>query len=192
MHQDDVSGRHRRRLLSSGGRDQRADRARSRHAHECASIHLISPCCVELNSSQLDESAGKTRVSARKLAVGSRRDGFSPEPSAHPYILNEAAFCYVASRGRDSAVSCAVLGTGAPLGYRFFRRQFAIALAALEQVSAHGVPRLLWRVAADRLKDRLVLFLDAGEILAQSFGGALKRANALPRNDQTAEKIQKF
>src|SRR5271155_4471946 len=139
--------------------------------------------CQNWSLSQLDESAGKTMVSARKLAVGSRRDTFSPEPSAHSYILNEAAFCYVASRGRDSAVSCAVLGTSAALGYRFFRRQFAIALAAFEQVSAHGVPRLLWRVAADRLEDRLVFLLDPGKILAQAFGGALKRANTLPRND---------
>jgi hypothetical protein len=57
---------------------------------------------------------------------------------------------------------------------------------------AHGVSGFFRRMGADRLKDRLVLLFDAGQILPRAFGAAFKRANALPRNNQAAEKIQKF
>src|SRR6185437_9878611 len=57
---------------------------------------------------------------------------------------------------------------------------------------AHGIPRLFRRMGADRLRDRLVLLLDAAEILPLAFRAAFKGTNALPRNDQAAEKIQKF
>src|ERR1700722_18856829 len=155
--------------------------------------------------SQLNESAGKTVFRAHEVLTGSRR-GTSPS-LIHWFILNEGAFRYAASRRCDSAVRYRdMLGhtrattlchpfLAPPCGLAldgFLRSQFAVALAAFQQVPAHGVPRLLWRVGADRLEDRIVLFFDAGQILPRAFGVALKRADALPRNDQAAEKIQEF
>src|ERR1700722_17621901 len=102
-------------------------------------------------------------------------------------MLNEDAFRYAASRRCD--------GTrvrNRALGNRLLRGQFTVSLAALEQMPAHGVPRLLRRMRADRLKDRLILFFDTAEILARPFGRAFKRANALPGNDQAAEKIEEL
>src|ERR1700723_93991 len=81
--------------------------------------------------------------------------------------------------------------SGLALG-NFLRSEFAIALAAFQQMSAHGVSGFFRRMGADRLEDRLVLLLDAGKVLARAFRVALKRANALPRNNQAAEKIQEF
>src|SRR5579863_4512462 len=57
---------------------------------------------------------------------------------------------------------------------------------------AHGIARLFRRMRADGLEDRLVLFLDTGKILPRTFRGAFERADALPRNDEPAEKIQEL
>ena len=45
---------------------------------------------------------------------------------------------------------------------------------------------------ADRQEDRLVLFLDAAEILARAFRRTFERANALSGNDQAPEKIKEL
>ena len=51
---------------------------------------------------------------------------------------------------------------------------------------------LFRRVGNDRLKDRLVLFLDPAKIFAETIRVTFKRANALPRNDQAPEEIEKL
>src|ERR1700731_769415 len=102
-------------------------------------------------------------------------------------MLNEDAFRYATSRSCD--------GTrvrNRALGNRFLRGEFAVSLAALHEMPAHGVSRLLRCVSADCLKDRLVLFLDAAKIPARAVGVSFERTNTLPRNDQAPEKIEEF
>src|SRR4051794_26994867 len=71
------------------------------------------------------------------------------------------------------------------------RRQLAVALLAVEEVAAHGVARLARRLGADGVEDGLVLALDILEIMAHPAGIAVEGADALPRDDQTAEIFQK-
>ena len=73
-----------------------------------------------------------------------------------------------------------------------FRGQLAISLSALDEMPAHRLPGLFRRMGADRLKDRLVLLFNPGKIFAQAFRAPFERANALPGNDQAAEKIEKL
>src|SRR5580700_7631507 len=57
---------------------------------------------------------------------------------------------------------------------------------------AHGLSGLFRQVGANRMRYGLVLLLDLAEIFAKAVGAAFKRANALPRNNQASEKLEKF
>src|ERR1700733_7811444 len=113
----------------------------------------------------------------------------------HSVVILRPRVRYPDMLGTGEQRLCVVRSSHSPCGLalgRFPRSQFAVALAAFQQMPAHGVSGLFRRMGADRLKDRLVLLLDTGKVLARAFRVALKRANALPRNDQAAEKIQEF
>ncbi len=47
-------------------------------------------------------------------------------------------------------------------------------------------------MGSNRLKYRLVLFLDLAQIFAKAVRVALKRSNALPRNNQASEELEKL
>src|SRR3984885_13437723 len=57
---------------------------------------------------------------------------------------------------------------------------------------AHRLSGFFRQAGGDRLRYRLVLLLDLAEIFAKAVRTAFKRANALPRNNQAAEKFEKF
>src|ERR1700721_593252 len=78
------------------------------------------------------------------------------------------------------------------LSHRFFRGEFAVALPAVQEMRAHRLPGFFRQTGRNRLKYRLVLFLDLAQIFAKAVRVAFKRANALPRNDQTPEEIEKL
>jgi len=56
---------------------------------------------------------------------------------------------------------------------------------------AHGLSGFVRQVGANRLRYRLMLFLDPAQIFAKAVRVTFKRANALPRNDQASEELEK-
>src|ERR1700744_2431042 len=73
-----------------------------------------------------------------------------------------------------------------------FRSEFAVALAAVQEMRSHRLPGFFRQTGGDRLKYRLVLFLDLAQIFAKAVGAAFKRADALPRNNQPPEELEKL
>jgi hypothetical protein len=59
-------------------------------------------------------------------------------------------------------------------------------------VPAHCFPGFFRQAGGDRVRDRLVLFLDLAEIFTKAIGTAFERANALARNNQPAEEFEKL